>query len=1132
MDIRVDGSVFATILADKPRPDLKAAGLGDGSSGFDFAMPAASSLRATQRVEVVIAGTEIQLHNSPLSLAPKASFFGHLDGVDGLLVSGWIIDLNKPDESVAVEAICDGKVVGAVVAAGKRPDVAAAGMPSERCGFRIALKASIRDLVNRDVHLRVVGSDYEPPGSPCRIAPMHAVLRFLDRCSLVRPETAPRLARSLSRRTRDARLSIVMPVLNTTIEWLMEAIESVRRQWNPRWELICVDDGSTVATVAETLRHFAREDGRIKLVFMGENRGIAAAVNAGLGVATGEYVTFLDHDDFLEPDAVHRLVFAAINTGADLVYSDEVLTTEDIDCFIEQRCRPAFSHDYYLSHPYFVHMICVPLALARAIGGWDETMPISADVDFVLRVVERARMVAHVPAVLYRWRTHGASAGHEKEAEVGAATRLAIGRHLDRLGLQATVEEGLGFNQFRVEWPDDRGEVLIVIPTKNRVDLLRACIQSIERTSPGENFRIVVIDHDSDDPETRAYLDEIAAVHSVMPYHGPFNYAAMNNLAVRAHGGSARYLLLLNNDIEAVEPGWIARMRSLAARPDVGAVGPLLLYGDRLVQHAGVLVGFNGAADHAMRFADAFSGGGRSNGYNCILTCLREYSAVTAACMMTRLEVFNEVNGFDEKFVVGFNDTDLCLRIGETGRKVLYDGFTWLYHHEHATRRADSSIDHPSDTGLLHRRWPCFFGDGDPFYNKGLAREGRDHTPRLDRNCAANGSVRLVELSPHGRAISFRPDASIFPRDRLFPPERVSSKPPRRVETPSGSLLHSFQTIGSTPPVPDIRNGDLMTPVVRAIARDHWGVPLPDREFGIYQLRDVYVVDEGLIFDGALNLIDSSVFQASEASILAAQRVLVEARTNRTIPTVAGVTLLCGKTGLNNYGHWMMEIAPRVHIASSWILKSGWNVLVPRVYTHMAAVVDETLRRLDVPAARVIKGVGDPIHVDELVFMPDFSAHGRFYPPEAISCMDTLARDIESGPHRKVWISRVGDARTLAGEADLCDTLARRGWRIVEPGKLTLPEQIAIAKGARHMAGVIGAGLTNLGFMGSGGLVTGFMPANMPDVFFYHLASMRGLRYREVRASLDAQDQAPAQWNGVLQLTEREVLAHLECDDD
>jgi GT2 family glycosyltransferase len=350
--------------------------------------------------------------------------------------------------------------------------------------------------------------------------------------------------------------------------------------------------------------------------------------------------------------------------------------------------------------------------------------------------------------VLYRWRTHAASTGHAKQFQVMGATRSALQRHLDRRGTNARVSDGVFFNQFRVDWPADDGEILIVIPTKNKGTLLRTCINSIEKTAGDINYRIVVIDHDSNEPQSRRILDRIATRHTVMPYHGEFNFARMNNQAVRKHGGTAKYVLFLNNDIEAIDAGWLDRLRSLANRPEVGAVGPLLLYGDRRVQHAGVIIGFNNAAEHAMKFADYMIEGGtrRNLGYNCTLTSVRDFSAVTAACMMMRHEVFNSVGGFDEIFAIGFNDTDLCLRAGRAGYKILYDGHTVLYHHESATRSETSQVFHPKDDGLLRRRWKRYFTEGDPFYNPNLDLQMNDHALRNDVACRIAATPRTTIL--------------------------------------------------------------------------------------------------------------------------------------------------------------------------------------------------------------------------------------------------------------------------------------------------------------------------------------------------------------------------------------------------
>ena len=748
VELRVEGRVVATATADRMRADVAALGLSDGKSGFVLPFPRTVPLDRDLRIEIVVAGTGLNLCNSPYIRPASPPYVGFFDAVEGPFTGGWVVNMHDPETPLKVEAVCNGEVIGAGLADLYRGDVANAGLATARCGFRFLLERPLTSLFNKDIYLRIAGTDQAVAGSPRQISQNSNITRFLTRSATVPDVFRRRLARRMTHRTRAIGISIIMPVFDPPREWLIEALISVQAQWSGNWELICVDDGSRQPHVRDVLDSFVRHDPRIRVLRAPGNMGIARATNFGLRAARGNYVAFMDHDDTIEPDAVYKLAEAAQQTGADLVYSDEALTTADINSIIEVRARPAFSHDYYLSHPYFVHMVCVRTEVARRLAGWDESLPISADVDFVLRVIEAARTIAHVPSVLYRWRTHERSTGHARQAEVNDATKAALARHLARLGRPATVADGMRYNEYRIDWPDDGGEVLIVIPTKNRVDLLKACIDSIERTAPGENYRIVVIDHQSTEAKTVRYLASIASRHTIMPYAGPFNYARMNNLAVRTHAGAAKYLLLLNNDVEAREPGWIARLRSLAARPEVGAVGPLLLYGDDRVQHAGVLVGFSGAADHAMKFSNAYlARGQRHPGYNCNLTAVRDYSAVTAACMMVRRDVFTKLRGFDEKFVIGFNDTDLCLRIGEAGFKVLYDGFTVLYHHESATRTESKEVDHPEDDTRLRTRWRRFFDVGDPFYSPLLAPKGTDHTLRQDAGCKGRMGARAVALA-------------------------------------------------------------------------------------------------------------------------------------------------------------------------------------------------------------------------------------------------------------------------------------------------------------------------------------------------------------------------------------------------
>ncbi len=751
LEVVSDASVVATMLADRKRDDLKRNGLGDGRCGFSVDLPKPADPSARRRLAVRLAGHLTELAGSPCIVDPTPNMLGRFDTVHGMSVHGWAWDRSRPDDFIEVEVVGPGgEILATAIGNTFRGDLLGADIGTGMCAFKIDLSAHFERLMGQEIIVRIAGTDMVLPGSPQKIVANLNMQRFLRRREVLIEHAGalPRLKRALNYRAGTAGISLIMPVHNTPRAYLLEALESVRRQFCDNWELICVDDGSTEPHVRTLLASYAARDKRIRVLTSPQNVGIQRAVNFGLRAARYEYVAFIDHDDYLEPDAVWQLIRAARLTNADLIYSDEALTDENLIGILEFRLRPAFSHDYYLSHPYFVHIVCVRTDIARRIGGYDETLPISGDVDFVLRFLEASTKVAHVPAVLYRWRTHERSTGHVKQADVMSATIGALQRHLDRLGTGAKVSEGPWFNQFRVDWPTSDGLILIVIPTKNGRALLEKAVSSIEATADGARYRLVVIDHESTDPSTRAYLKQIGKRHIIMPYKGEFNFSRMNNLAVAKHGADAEFVLFLNNDIEATQTGWLDRLRSLANRSDVGAVGALLMYIDRKVQHAGVVVGFNNSADHALRMQEVFldDEGRRNLGYNCSLSAVRDFSAVTGACVMMRRAVFDEVSGFDETFGIGFNDTDLCLRVREAGYRVLYDGHTILYHYESATRGQTKQVFHPADTARMTMRWHDMLHEGDPFYNPNLSLNTQDHVVREDDSCRIINAPRVTDL--------------------------------------------------------------------------------------------------------------------------------------------------------------------------------------------------------------------------------------------------------------------------------------------------------------------------------------------------------------------------------------------------
>jgi glycosyltransferase involved in cell wall biosynthesis len=580
-----------------------------------------------------------------------------------------------------------------------------------------------------------------------------------------RPETRL-LARFRSRRwpIQAPMFSVLMPVFNTPGNFLLSAIDSVRAQTYVKWQLICVDDGSTTTDVTRLLADAARSDPRVRVVRLAESRGVSAASNAGLREASGDYVCFLDHDDALEPHALHRFAEAVLSDGPDLLYSDEVICGAELDNVLRVVGRPQFSYDYYLSHPYFVHLVGVRTRIAREIGGFDETMAVSHDVDFILRVLERSTTVSHVSDVLYRWRTIAESLGHKKQGLVDALTVKAIRRHMDRLGCVATVVP-VSFNVRDVTFrPPDGVKVAVIIPTKNQVKLLQACLASLEETVRPGTADIVVVDHQSDDAETIQYLAHVRKKHTVLAYQGPFNFSAMMNEAVRHLSTSYTHYLFLNNDIEALSPGWLEHMLGLGCRNDVGAVGATLVYSDLSIQHAGVIVGLMGAAEHLGKFAPLYEADGRRRaGYNSNLVSNRDTCAVTGACLLFRADVFEELRGFEERLAVGFGDTDICLRALDAGYKVLMDAHAVLIHHESASRGKSSTDPHPEDTRFFIARWHKMLREGDPFHSRILSLDRHDFAlnPRARSLYSARARAVPVVLPRHQAAGVRLPEAAV-----------------------------------------------------------------------------------------------------------------------------------------------------------------------------------------------------------------------------------------------------------------------------------------------------------------------------------------------------------------------------------
>ncbi len=511
-------------------------------------------------------------------------------------------------------------------------------------------------------------------------------------------------------------ISVVMPVYDTDEAFLRAAIDSVVRQIHPDWQLCICDDGSTAPHVAPLLASYAAADSRISIVTQPVNLGIAGATNAAAALASGEFLAFLDHDDVLAEDALAEIAIAAADDArADIIYSDNDKISVDGDRY-DPHFKPDWSPVLLLSHMYLSHLFVVRRALFDAVGGCRRGYEGSQDYDLALRVSERADRVRHIPKVLYSWRAAPqslASSAATKPHSIAAGLR-AVSDAFSRRGFTGTVSEHVWadgrFGLYRPDFPDDGPSVTILIPTRNRLDLVRPCIESLRRTTYS-NYRIVVIDNESDDPALLAYLRAAdVEVLRVASNGAPFSFAAINNRAAAAC--TSDFVLFLNNDTEVVEPRWLSQMMGYAGLPGVGAVGARLLYPDGTVQHAGIVNGYHfGAAGHAFRGMD-----GEAPGYQWSLKVARECAGVTAACMLTPTRLFLGSGGFDEeRFAVAYNDVDYCNRLSDSGYSAIYCPDAILTHHESQSR---GIVDRPEELAALRR---LYGSRVDPYYNPNLS---------------------------------------------------------------------------------------------------------------------------------------------------------------------------------------------------------------------------------------------------------------------------------------------------------------------------------------------------------------------------------------------------------------------------
>lgn len=609
----------------------------------------------------------------------------------------------------------------------------------------IALKRRLRNPVRRFLSAPVL-DQYE---------------EWIRRFDTLTDEDREGITQHIARFSRKPVLSILLPTFNTAPEFLRAAIESVRRQLYPYWELCIADDASTLADARPLLEHYATLDDRIKIFFRTTNGHISEATNSALGLATGDFIVLLDHDDELSENALY---FVALEINrypkVKLIYSDEDKINEK-GKRLDPYFKPDFSYDLFLGQNMISHLGVYDTVLMRDLDGFRKGFEGAQDWDLALRFVERIEPseIRHIPRILYHWRVIPGSTAMDSDQKPYAymAQRRALEDHAQRRGIAVQFEDHpilpTAFHRARWPLPQTLPLVSILIPTHNAQELLSQCINSIQDKTTYRPYEIIVIDNRSNDASTLDYLHSISQHPGirVLRYPQPFNYAAINNFAA-AHA-LGEVLVLLNNDTEVIGPDWLTELVSHALRPEVGAVGAKLLYPDGSIQHGGVILGLGGFAAHSHR---GFPG--NHPGQSGRLWLAQNYSAVTGACLVVRRERYMVVGGLDEKnFPIAYNDVDFCLRLLERGYVNVFTPYAELYHHESKTRGSDTHgegrLRFMREKRALQQRHKPFI-ENDPFYNPNLTMAAEDfslsYPPRVNKPWVENANANAQGADGNG----------------------------------------------------------------------------------------------------------------------------------------------------------------------------------------------------------------------------------------------------------------------------------------------------------------------------------------------------------------------------------------------
>ncbi len=530
----------------------------------------------------------------------------------------------------------------------------------------------------------------------------------------------------------EPKFSIVVPLYKTPEKYLRAMVDSVKQQTYGNWQL-CLSDGSGPdSPLQELLAELQRGEPRIKVISHQQSLKISENTNAAIQAADGDFIVFADHDDTLTVHALYECVKALNgNKNLEVLYSDEDKMTMDGHKFFQYHFKPDFNIDLLCTVNYICHLFVAKRELIDRVGVLRPEFDGAQDYDFIFRCVEDAgeEKIHHIPKILYHWRCHEDSTSENPESKLYAfdAGQRAVQAHFDRIGVNAEVYKGEYLGLYRTRYIREYDPLIsIIIPNKDHIDDLKRCMDSIDKNSTYKNYEYIIVENNSEDPETFAYYEQLEAVNPrvhVVYWKGVFNYSAINNFGETYANGE--YLLLLNNDTEIINPDCLEELLGYCMRDDVGAVGARLYYEDDTIQHAGVVVGFGGIAGHC--FVMQKRG---YTGYCHRIICAQDYSAVTAACMMVKREAFKEVGGLSEDLQVAFNDIDFCMKLRQAGYLIVYNPYAELYHYESKSRGLE---DTPEKVARFNReietfakKWPDILRDGDPYYNPNLTLNSQD----------------------------------------------------------------------------------------------------------------------------------------------------------------------------------------------------------------------------------------------------------------------------------------------------------------------------------------------------------------------------------------------------------------------